>query len=130
MYSCHNTAVFIVVARAASGMQVLTSRRPQDVRKWSAGKFKDMSAYQREEAQNGGCSPESVLSYLEIWLRHPSSIYVPFSRGLGVKKVRLKFDTSPGRAGLNATNPARPRRDTKLGVLYLRVGDNHGHCNS
>ena len=71
MYSCHNTAVFIVVARAACGLQVPTLRRPQDGRKWSAGKFKDMSAHQREEAQNGGCSPESVLNYLEIWLRHP-----------------------------------------------------------
>ena len=86
MYSCHNTAVFIVVARAACGLQVPTSRRPQDGRKWSAGKFKDMSVHQREEAQNGGCSPESVLNYLEIWLRHPPSIYVAFSRGLGVKK--------------------------------------------
>jgi hypothetical protein len=70
MYSCHYTAVFIVVARAACGVQVPTLRRAQDGRKWSAGKFKDMFAHQREEAQNGGCSPESVLNYLEIWLRH------------------------------------------------------------
>jgi hypothetical protein len=93
MYSCHNTAVFIAVARAACGLQVPTSRRPQDGRKWSAGKFKDKSAHQREEAQNGGCSPESVLNYLEIWLRHSChapSIYVAFSRGLGVKKKKKK----------------------------------------
>ena len=87
MYSCHNTAVFIRVARATRGLQVPTLRWPQDGRKWSAGKFKDMSVHQREEAQNGGCSPESVLQYLEIWLRHPSSIYVAFSRGLGVKNI-------------------------------------------
>ena len=86
MYSCHNTAVFIVVARAACGLQVPTLRRPQDGRKWSAGKFKDMSAHQRDEAHNGGCTPESVLNYLEIWIRRPSSIYMAFSRGLGVKK--------------------------------------------
>jgi hypothetical protein len=86
MYSCHNTAVFIVVARAACGLYVPTSRRPQDGRKWSAGKFKDISAHQREKAQNGGCSPESVLNYLEIWLRHPPPIYMAFSRRLGVKK--------------------------------------------
>ena len=73
MCSCHNTAVFIVVARAACGVQVPTSRRPQDGRKWSAGKFKDMSAHQCEEAQNGGCSPQSVLNYLEIWLRRPAT---------------------------------------------------------
>ena len=89
MYSCHNTAVFIRVARAARGLQVPTLRRPQDGRKWSAGKSKDMSAHQREEAQNGGCSPESILNYLEIWIRRnnrrPSSIYMAFSRGLGVK---------------------------------------------
>ena len=85
MYSCHNTAVFIVVARAACGLQVPTLRRPQDGRKWSAGKFKDMSAHQRDEAHNGGCTPESVLNYLEIWIRRPSSIYMAFSRGLGVK---------------------------------------------
>jgi hypothetical protein len=65
MYSCHNVAVFIVVARAAWGLQVPTLRRPQDGRKWSAGKFKDMSAHQRDEAHNGGCTPESVLNYLE-----------------------------------------------------------------
>ena len=62
MYSRHNTAVFIVVARAASGLRVLTLRRPQDGRKWSAGKSKDMSAHQREGAQNGGFSPGSVYS--------------------------------------------------------------------
>jgi hypothetical protein len=89
MYPCHNTAVFIVVARAACGLQVPTSRRSQDGRKWSAGKFKDTSAHQREEALNGGCSPESVLNYLEIWLRHPAPIYMAFSRGLGVKKYNL-----------------------------------------
>ena len=55
----------------------------------SAGKSKDMSAHQREEAQNGGCSPESILNYLEIWIRRPSSIYMAFSRGLGVKKNRI-----------------------------------------
>ena len=87
MYSCHNTAVFIVVARAACGLQVPTLRRPQDGRKWSAGKFKDMSAHQRDEAHNGGCTPESVLNYLEIWLRHPAPIYMAFSRGLGVNKA-------------------------------------------
>jgi hypothetical protein len=87
MYSCHNTAVFIRVARAARGLQVPTLRRPQDGRKWSAGKSKDMSAHQREEAHNGGCTPESVLNYLEIWLRRPPRIYVAFSRGLGVKKT-------------------------------------------
>ena len=93
MYSCHNTAVFIVVARAACGLQVPTLRRPQDGRKWSAGKFKDMSAHQREEAQNGGCSPESVLNYLEIWLRRPAPIYMAYSRGLGVKKInRIVFN--------------------------------------
>ena len=87
MYSCHNTAVFIVVARAACGLQVPTLRRPQDGRKWSAGKFKDMFAHQRDEAHNGGCSPESVLNYLEICLRHITApIYMAFSRGLGVKK--------------------------------------------
>jgi hypothetical protein len=86
MYSCHNTTVFIVVARAACGLQVPTLRRPQDGRKWSAGKFKDMSAHQRDEAHNGECNPESVLNYLEIWLRHPAPIYMAFSRGLGVKK--------------------------------------------
>jgi hypothetical protein len=89
MYSCHNTAVFIVVARAACGLQVPTLRRPQDGRKWSAGKFKDMSAHQRDEAHNGGCTPESVLNYLEIWIRRPSSIYMAFSRGLGVKKLKI-----------------------------------------
>ena len=73
MYSCHNTAVFIRVARAARGLQVPTLRRPQDARKWSAGKSKDMSAHQREEAHNGGCTPESVLNYLEIWLRRPAT---------------------------------------------------------
>ena len=90
MYSCHNTAVFIVVARAACGLQVPTLRRPQDGRKWSAGKCKDMSAHQRDEAHNGGCTPESVLNYLEIWIRRPSSIYMAFSRGLGVKNKKLK----------------------------------------
>jgi hypothetical protein len=90
MYSCHNTAVFIVVARAACGLQVPTLRRPQDGRKWSAGKFKDMSAHQRDEAHNGGCSPESVLNYLETWLRRPSPIYMAFSRGLGVKNFKIK----------------------------------------
>jgi hypothetical protein len=49
-----------------------------------------MSAHQREEAHNGGCTPESVLNYLEIWIRRPnvyvSSIYMAFSRGLGDKK--------------------------------------------
>ena len=89
MYSCHNTAVFIVVARAACGLQVPTLRRPQDGRKWSAGKFKDMSAHQRDEAHNGGCTPESVLNYLEIWIRRPSSIYMAFSRGLGVGHLGL-----------------------------------------
>jgi hypothetical protein len=59
---------------------------PQDGRKRSAGKSKDMSAHQREEAQNGGCTPESVLNYLEIWLRHPPPIYMAFFRGLGVKQ--------------------------------------------
>jgi hypothetical protein len=53
-----------------------------------------MSAHQREEAQNGGCSPESILNYLEIWIRRnnrrPSSIYMAFSRGLGVKNKKLK----------------------------------------
>jgi hypothetical protein len=65
MYSCHNTDVFIVVACAACSLQVPTLRRPQDGRKWSAGKFKDMSAHQRE-AHNGGCSPESVSGYSTI----------------------------------------------------------------
>jgi hypothetical protein len=46
-----------------------------------------MFAHQREEAQNGGYSPESVLNYLEIWLRHPSSLYLTFSRGLGIKNI-------------------------------------------
>jgi hypothetical protein len=46
-----------------------------------------MSAHQREEAQNGGFSPESVLNYLEIWLRRPPPTYVAFSRGLGVNKT-------------------------------------------
>jgi hypothetical protein len=87
MYPCHNTAVFIRVARAARGLLVPTLRRPQDGRKWSAGKSNDMSAHQREEAQNGGCTPESVLNYLEIWLRRPRPIYVAFSRGLGVKNT-------------------------------------------
>ena len=86
MYSCHNTAVFIRVARTARGLQVPTLRWPQDGRKWSAGKSKDIFVNQREEDQNGGFSPESVFNYLEIWLRHPASIYVAFSRGLGVKK--------------------------------------------
>jgi hypothetical protein len=48
-----------------------------------------MSAHQREEAQNGGCNPESILNYLEIWLRHPSSIHMAFSRELGVKKTQV-----------------------------------------
>jgi hypothetical protein len=47
-----------------------------------------MFAHQREEAHNGGCTPESVLNYLEIWIRRPSSIYMAFSRGLGVKKIK------------------------------------------
>jgi hypothetical protein len=72
MYSCHNTAVFIRVAPAARGLQVPTLRRPQDGRKWSAGKSIDMSAHLREEAKNGGFSPQSVLNYLEIWLRRPA----------------------------------------------------------
>jgi hypothetical protein len=89
MYSCHNTAVFIRAARAARGLQVPTLRRSEDARKWSAGKSKDVSAHQRDEAQNGGCSPDSVLNYLEIWLRHPALIYMAFSRGLGVKKEEV-----------------------------------------
>ena len=53
--SCqHSTAVFIRVARAAHGLQVPTLRGPQDGRKWSGGKFSDMSAHQGEEAQNAG----------------------------------------------------------------------------
>jgi hypothetical protein len=89
MSSCHNTAVFIVVARAACGLQVPTLRRPQVGRKWSAGTCKDMSAHQGDEAHHGGCSPESVLDYLEIWLRHLAPIYMAFSRGLGVKKYQI-----------------------------------------
>ena len=86
MYSCHNTAVFIQVARAARGLQVPTLRWPEDGRKWSAGKSKDIFVNQREEDQNGGFSPKSVFNYLEIWLRDPASIYVAFSRGLPEKK--------------------------------------------
>jgi hypothetical protein len=55
-----------------------------------------MSAHQRDEAHNGGCTPESVLNYLEIWIRRPSSIYMAFSRGLGVKNTfesLTKFST-------------------------------------
>ena len=85
------------MARAARGLQVPTPRRPQDGRKWSAGKSKDMFAHQREEAQNGGCSPESVVNYLEIWLRRPPSIYMGFSRGLGVKQKILNLVRSTTR---------------------------------
>ena len=74
MYSCHNTTVFIWVARTARGLQVPALRWPQDGRKWSAGKSKDIFVNQREEAQNGGFSPESVFNYLEVWHLAPPSI--------------------------------------------------------
>ena len=94
MYSCHNTAVFIRVARAARGLQVRTLRRPQDGRKWSARKSKDMSVDQREGAQNGGCSPESVLNYLEFWLRRPSChrfTYMAFLADWVLKKIKNRM---------------------------------------
>jgi hypothetical protein len=42
-------------------------------------KFKDMFAHQREETQNGGCSPKSILDYLGIWLRYPSRTHHRFT---------------------------------------------------
>jgi hypothetical protein len=50
-----------------------------------------MSVHQREEAQNGGCSPESVLNYLEIWLRRPPSIYVAFLADSVLKNPIIQF---------------------------------------
>ena len=90
MYPCQTTAVFIRVARPARGVQVPTLRRPQDGRKWSAGKFKDMSAHQREEAQNGGFGPEFPYSNISKSGYATLSITCPFLADWVLKNFKEK----------------------------------------
>ena len=81
-----------------------------------------MFEHQREEAQNGGCSPEFVLNYLEIWLRHPSAIYVAFSRGLGDKKTpRELLRTSRIRSITYVLKVKREKLGPQIGNLEKRL---------